>query len=58
MKQRRLTKRKIRDAKVKCERSVIQALREKGYEGGGEWYRFLRGEEMPDRENVETENEW
>ncbi|MPC24152.1 hypothetical protein E2C01_017228 [Portunus trituberculatus] len=42
------------NAKVKCERKVIQSLREKGVEGGQEWYRFLRGEGMPDSENVES----
>ena len=41
-------------AKVRCESSVIQSLREKGMEGGREWYRFLRGEGMPDSENVES----
>ena len=53
VKQQRVTKRKIRDARVECERSVIRCLREKGLEGGREWYRFLRGEGMPDRESVE-----
>ena len=54
MKQQRLTKRKIRDAKVQCERNAIQALREKGMEGGRDWYRFMRGEGMSDCENVES----
>ena len=54
VRQQRQTKRKIRDAKVKCERGVIQSLREKGVEGGREWYRFLRGEQMSDREDVES----
>ena len=52
--QQRMTKRKIMKAKVASERSVIQSLREKGMEGGREWYRFLRGEGMPDSENVES----
>ena len=34
IRQQRLTKRKIMNAKVNCERNVIQALREKGFEGG------------------------
>ena len=42
------------NAKGKCERSMIQSLREKWLEGGREWYRFLRGEKMPDSENVES----
>ncbi|MPC63693.1 hypothetical protein E2C01_057795 [Portunus trituberculatus] len=42
------------NAKVRCERKVIQSLREKGVEGRREWYRFLRGEGMPDSENVES----
>ncbi|XP_050718462.1 uncharacterized protein LOC126999703 [Eriocheir sinensis] len=50
----RLTKRKIMSAKVQCERSVIQTLREKGLDGGREWYRFLRDERMSDSENVES----
>ena len=49
-----MTKWKIRDARVKCEKSAIQALREKGLEGGHEWYRFLRGEVMTDSENVKN----
>ena len=52
VKQQRLTKRKIMDAKMKCERSAIQSLREKGLEGGREWYRFMRGEQMSDGEKV------
>ena len=52
--QQRVVKRKIMNAKVRCERNVIQSLREKGVEGGREWYRFLRGERMPDSENVES----
>ena len=28
--------------------------REKGLEGGREWYRFMRGEQMAERENVES----
>ena len=54
VRQQRLTKRKIMNAKVKCERDVIEALREKGQEGGREWYRFMRGEGMLDRENIES----
>ena len=42
------------NAKVRYERNVIQSLREKGVEGGREWHRFLRGEGMPDSENVES----
>ena len=52
--QQRLTKRKIREAKVKCERSTIQSLKEKGLEGGREWYRFMRGESMTESEDVKT----
>ena len=54
VKQQRLTKRKIMDAKMKCERSAIQSLREKGLEGGREWYRFMRGEQMSDGEKLES----
>lgn len=35
-------------------KSAIQSLKEKGMEGGCEWYRFLGGEEMQDHENVES----
>ena len=52
--QQRMTKRKIRDAKVKCERSTIQSLKEKGLEGGREWYRFMRGESMIESEDVKV----
>ena len=37
VKQQRLTSRMIMKAKVKCERSVIESLREKGMEGDHEW---------------------
>ncbi len=33
---------------------IILAWREKGLEGGREWYRFLRGEEMTESVNVES----
>ena len=33
---------------------MIQTLREKGIEGGREWYKFLRGENMSEGENVES----
>ena len=36
VKLQRLTRRMIMKAKVKCERSVIESLREKGMEGGSE----------------------
>ena len=39
-------------AKVECEKSVIKSLRDKGVEDGNEWYRFLRGEQMSENENV------
>ncbi|MPC58796.1 hypothetical protein E2C01_052805 [Portunus trituberculatus] len=52
--QQRVAKREIMNAKVRCERKVIQSLREKGVEGGREWYRFLRGKGMHDNENVES----
>ena len=54
VKQQRLTKKKIKDAKVKCERSTIQCLREKGMEGGREWYRFMRGESMTENGDVKV----
>ena len=54
MRQQRATKRKVMNAKVRSERSVIQSVREKGVQGGREWYRFLRGEGMSDSENVES----
>ena len=54
VRQQRLTRKKIMNAKVECERNVIQTLREKGLEGGHEWYRFLRGERMSGSENVES----
>ena len=52
VRQQRLTKRKIRDAKVKCEKSTIQSLKEKGLQGGREWYRFMRGENITESEGV------
>ena len=54
VKQQRLTKRMIVKAKVKCERNVIESLREKGMEGGREWYKFLRGENMSSNAGVES----
>ena len=54
VRQQRMTKRKIRDAKVKCERSTIQSLKEKGLQGGREWYRFMRGESINENEDVQT----
>ena len=50
VKQQRLTKRKIMNAKSKCERNVIQSLREKGMVGGREWQNFLRGESKSNNE--------
>ena len=47
VRQQRLTKRKIRDAKVKCEKSTIQSLKEKGLQG---IYRFMRGENITESE--------
>ena len=44
--QQRLTKQKIKDVKVQCEMNAIQALREKGMEGGREWHRFMRGKHV------------
>ena len=41
-------------AKVKCERKVIESLREKGMEGGREWYKFMRGENMSGNVGVES----
>ena len=41
-------------AKVKCKRSVIESLREKGMEGGHEWYKFMRGENMLGNVGVES----
>lgn len=38
--------------------SVIQSLRERGAEGGGEWHRIMRGKEMSNNENVKLESEW
>ena len=61
VRQQRLTKRKIREAKVKCERSTIQSLKEKGLEGGREWYIFLRGERMNETKDVKglrVNGEW
>ena len=40
----------IRKAKGKVEKMIVDNLRAKGEEGGREWYRFLRGEEV--RKNV------
>ena len=54
VRQQRVTKRMVMNAKVRSERNVIQSLREKGVEGGREWYRFLRGEGMSVSENVES----
>ena len=51
--QRKITKEKVKDAKTRCEKSVIEKLREKGLEGGREWYRFLRGESVNETEQVE-----
>ena len=31
---------------VKCERSVIESVREEGMLGGREWYKFKRGENI------------
>ncbi|XP_063857805.1 uncharacterized protein LOC135099405 isoform X1 [Scylla paramamosain] len=53
VKQQRLTRRMIMNAKVESERSVIQSLREKGMEGGREWYKFMRGENMSGSVGVE-----
>ena len=39
---------------MQCERNAIQSLREKGMEGGGEWYRFMREERMLDSEDVKV----
>ena len=50
MRQQRLTKRKIRDVKVKCEKSTIQSLKVKGLQGGREWYRFMRVENITESE--------
>ena len=54
VKQQRLTKRKIMNAKVACDRSVIQSLKERGLKGGREWYRFMRGERTSGNEHVES----
>ena len=54
VRQQRLTKRMIRDAKVKCERNTIQSLKEKGLQGGREWYRFMRGESVTENEDVKA----
>ena len=54
VKQQRVTKRMIVKAKVKCDRNVIESLREKGMEGGREWYKFLRGENVSDSVGVES----
>ena len=54
VKQQRRVKRKIREAKAKCEKDAIQSLRERGVEGGQEWYRFLRGEQFSDGGGVES----
>ncbi|KAG0724529.1 hypothetical protein GWK47_040433 [Chionoecetes opilio] len=43
----------VRKARVNEERKVIRELREKGEEGGREWYKFLRGEESKHTGNVE-----
>ncbi|MPC57923.1 hypothetical protein E2C01_051915 [Portunus trituberculatus] len=50
----RVTNREIMNATARCERKVVQSLREKCVEGGREWYRFLRGEGLPDSENEES----
>ena len=46
-------KRLVRKAKVSEERKLIRELRDKGEEGGKEWYKFLRGEEDRKTGNVE-----
>lgn len=51
--QQRQTKADDYTCKGQCEKSVIQTLREKGMEGSHEWCRFLRGEDMPDSEDVQ-----
>ena len=53
MKQQRLTKRKIREARVMNERGAIKALKKKGLKGGREWYRFLRNESVSGTDKVE-----
>ena len=54
VKQQRLTRRMIMKAQMKCERSVIESLREKEMEGGCEWYKFTRGENMSGNVGVES----
>lgn len=54
LRRHRLTIQKIMNAKVKCAKSVIQTLREKGLEGDRKWYRFLRAQNMCLAENVES----
>lgn len=48
-----MTRCKIMDAKIKCDRNATPSLREKGMEGGHQRYCSLRGDEMPNDENVE-----
>ena len=50
VRQQRLTKRIIMNAKVKSERSVVESFREKGMVGGREWYHFLMGESKLENE--------
>ena len=46
-------KRLIKKAKRNEEREIVKELRQKGEEGGREWYKFLRGEEGRKVERVE-----
>lgn len=53
VRQQRQTKRMVMNAIAECERSMIHTLREKGLEGGHEWYSFLRRNRMRNSENAE-----
>ena len=50
--QRNITKMLIGKAMMEHEKNVITSLRQKGMQGGKEWYRFLRNEKVSEDETI------